>query len=123
MSDETADTIDAAADYIEKHGWVHDTFENQHGVCATRALWYGAGFTHADVDLMRTLESTMKRAEQLKFAHGIAALTGWIHTYDPDHAPDRGISTIIGWNDHEDQTEQGVLDGLRAAAKDQRDDV
>lgn len=105
MSEQTADVLDSAADYIERYGWHQGYYGPGHPVkpeqavgrpaCATgaiahaerRPIW-GSDFIDAEEALAETLEIP------------------WF--------------AIPEWNDHPRRTEQEVLDAFRLAAKRER---
>lgn len=95
----TADVLDDAADYIEKHGWGIGTaaLRAENGVCIEGALCRVQGIPLFDW----TAGQTMPAYLALQATIGI---NGW----------------LWGWNDDDGRTEQEVLDALRAAAKAER---
>lgn len=98
-TERNADVLDAAADYIERHGWCHrDAVGPDGNVCALTAL----------------IMVAPRRAD------GSAVSVG---------APFRALTVaaglptsgdIVGWNDADGRTEQQVLDVFRKAAKQER---
>lgn len=87
---EVADALDAAADYIEVHGWCQGAFRTDDGkVCAI----------HAIVEV-----ASAKRAVMLGAASALSAFVGG----------------VLVFNDEEGRTEFEVIDAMRLTAKDLR---
>lgn len=110
MSKELADTIDNAADYIEKNGWRRHSMYGKDGtVCAL------GGF-QASNHIERG-ESWYKWPERVRAAiHALA-------TYLPNpqgYRSNQSDSIIAQWNDSLAKDKQEILDKMREASKDLR---
>jgi hypothetical protein len=97
MSNEIADVLDDAADYIEKHGWVQGAAFDDYLHRTPAACAYGALSQVAADGQGRVLYAAQRDLE-------VFVGTRWIGE----------------WNDDPARTKQEVLDAFRAAAKQQR---
>jgi hypothetical protein len=103
MSDQVADVLDDAADWLETHEWiqgdlyVHNAALETIGACSVGILGYSA---HPAAQKLAARDALAKQL---------------------DIAPEsRGGVWLADWNDAPERTKQQVLDAFRAAAKAER---
>lgn len=90
------EVLEAAAEYIEQHGWIQETLTDGEAVCIVGSMYGVCGYLseineHLKIEMVKEpfdlLASYMKSQE------------------------------IASWNDAPERTEQEVLDALQKAAK------
>lgn len=97
-----ADVLDAAADYIDEHGWTQGRYRTPSGECCALG------------GLKRVLQIDYLRVEQGKAARALAkAINAHGSAYDPG-------GQISEWNDRFDQTAANVTATMRKVAADLR---
>lgn len=105
---QAVDDLEAAADYIETHGWTQFTMRRQDGaVCAVGALLHVVGlYCQGEPSREATIETAnrRRRAEALADMH-VALVT--------NHCS----SGLTGFNDDNGRTQYEVIDELRLTAK------
>lgn len=122
--------IQAAADHIEKHGWVqhYELNGTTQAACAYGALHAGAGWTEWEESLVGTSDANelwavhhdhyMQKAEEIIEAARV--LAGFLRDQglivNDSHAPGAPPVNIQGWNDYPGRTGEEVVEALRNAA-------
>jgi hypothetical protein len=104
VTDEMADTLDNAADYIENHGWV-------------QGVLYGPGSRVCAMGALRRTLGTPD-PERLPEEPLVALLDG--AGIAPDECDEELTAVVAGWNDDPARTKQEVLDAFRRAARVER---
>lgn len=120
MSNEIADILNRAADYIEKHGWHQDDLVSQvdGSVCALGAIGMSTQSIH--LSYMNSWEFYPDALQDESTIY--QAITQLAKTVSEKHGSRLGYSTLswldIGtWNDAVDTTKEEVLDTMRLAAQ------
>lgn len=99
-----ADRLDAAADYIEEHGWARGSYEEPDGrVCAIGALRIQCGLLNFDL-----VRLDIPHDEWLRRSIELSALTHAL-------SPIVGDRSVAEWNDRVGR--DAVLSALREAAQ------
>jgi hypothetical protein len=122
--------IQAAADHIEKHGWVqgYELNRTTQAACAYGALHAGAGWTEWEKGIVGATAGDelwvvdhsldMQKAEEILEAARV--LAGFLQDQgliaNDSCAPTAAPVNIQGWNDDQYRTEEEVVETLRNAA-------
>ena len=96
-----SELLDAAADCIERLGWTQGRMRDECGVC----LW---GAIRTASEALNEC-SVIARFLEYRVVHRLSAMA-------------TGYLALAAWNDEPDRTKQQVLDLLRKAAKEARED-